>query len=133
MPEIAAMGALERLDMMLNDSMYGIIFRNINMKRTFVDQYLPRMVNARAGIIINTGEDNYLTTADAFAQAHTVVSSDFINEEFARRAGLEPWQIGLGHAFEIDPAVPDQVVYQMDGAPLGGEGSPAHPSQCIPT
>ena len=27
-------------DMMLNDSMYGILFRNINMKRTFVDQYL---------------------------------------------------------------------------------------------
>jgi hypothetical protein len=39
MPEIATMGALERLDMMLNDSMYGIIFRNINMQRTFVDQY----------------------------------------------------------------------------------------------
>ena len=66
MPEIATMGALERLDMMLNDSMYGIIFRNINMQRTFVDQYLSRLINARAGIIINTGEDNYLTTADAF-------------------------------------------------------------------
>ena len=38
MPEIAAMGALERLDMMLNDSMYGILFRDINMYRTFVDQ-----------------------------------------------------------------------------------------------
>ena len=30
MPEIVAMGALERLDMMLNDSLYGIIFRDIN-------------------------------------------------------------------------------------------------------
>ena len=30
MPEIAAMGALERLDMMLNDALYGIIFRDIN-------------------------------------------------------------------------------------------------------
>jgi beta-lysine 5,6-aminomutase alpha subunit len=67
MPEIATMGALERLDMMLNDSMYGIIFRDINMQRTFVDQYASRrQINARAGIIINTGEDNYLTTADAF-------------------------------------------------------------------
>ncbi len=74
MPEIATMGALERLDMMLNDSMYGIIFRNINMQRTFVDQYLSRLINARAGIIINTGEDNYLTTADAFEQGYTVVS-----------------------------------------------------------
>src|SRR5712692_4838841 len=37
MPEIAAMGALERLDMMLNDALYGIIFRDINMKRTLID------------------------------------------------------------------------------------------------
>ena len=58
MPEIAAMGALERLDMMLNDSMYGILFRDINMKRTFADQYFSRMINAYAGIIINTGDDN---------------------------------------------------------------------------
>ncbi|MBS3970866.1 MAG: D-lysine 5,6-aminomutase subunit alpha, partial [Clostridia bacterium] len=35
MPEMAAMGAMERLDVMLNDSMYGIIFRDINMERTF--------------------------------------------------------------------------------------------------
>ena len=54
MPEIAAMGALERLDMMLNDAMYGIIFRDINLQRTFVDQFFSRMINAYAGIIINT-------------------------------------------------------------------------------
>ncbi|MFA6003932.1 MAG: lysine 5,6-aminomutase subunit alpha, partial [Elusimicrobiota bacterium] len=60
MPEIAAMGAMERLDMMLNDSMYGILFRDINMYRTFVDQNFSRMINASADIIIKTGEDNYL-------------------------------------------------------------------------
>ena len=74
MPEIAAMGALERLDMMLNDSMYGILFRDINMYRTFVDQHFSRMINAYAGIIINTGEDNYLTTADAVEKAYTVLA-----------------------------------------------------------
>ena len=37
MPEIAAMGALERLDVMLNDAIYGILFRDINMQRTLVD------------------------------------------------------------------------------------------------
>ncbi|HPE90633.1 MAG TPA: lysine 5,6-aminomutase subunit alpha, partial [Spirochaetales bacterium] len=66
MPEIAAMGAVERLDMMLNDSMYGILFRDINMYRTFVDQMFSRMLNSYAGVIINTGEDNYLTTSDAY-------------------------------------------------------------------
>jgi beta-lysine 5,6-aminomutase alpha subunit len=134
MPEIAAMGSLERLDMMLNDSMYGIIFRNINMQRTFVDQYLARMLNARAGIIINTGEDNYLTTADALTKGFTVISSDFINEEFALRAGLEPWQIGIGHAFEINPATPDQVVYQIADAQLVRQLVPnASPKYMPPT
>ena len=80
MPEIAAMGAMERLDVMLNDSMYGIIFRDINMQRTFIDQFFSRMVNAFAGVIINTGEDNYLTTADAYEAAHTVLASQLINE-----------------------------------------------------
>jgi beta-lysine 5,6-aminomutase alpha subunit len=42
--------------MMLNDSMYGILFRDINPVRTFVDQRFARQVHARAGIIINTGE-----------------------------------------------------------------------------
>ncbi|MBQ1684755.1 MAG: D-lysine 5,6-aminomutase subunit alpha, partial [Clostridia bacterium] len=72
MPEIAAMGALERLDVMLNDALYGILFRDINMQRTIVDQYFSRIINGYAGVIINTGEDNYLTTDDAITSAHTV-------------------------------------------------------------
>ena len=83
MPEIAVMAATERLDMMLNDCMYGIIFRDINMQRTFVDQHFSRMIHALAGIIINTGEDNYLTTADAVDSAHTVLASQFLNERLA--------------------------------------------------
>ena len=87
MPEIAALAGLERLDMMLNDSMYGILFRDINPVRTFVDQRFSRQVHARAGIIINTGEDNYLTTADAVDEAHTVTVSQLLNEYFAKEAG----------------------------------------------
>ena len=96
MPEIAALAGLERLDMMLNDSMYGILFRDINPIRTFVDQRLSRQIHARAGIIINTGEDNYLTTADGIEAAHTVTTSQLLNEFFAKEAGLEDWQLGLG-------------------------------------
>ncbi|MGY1640728.1 lysine 5,6-aminomutase subunit alpha [Geodermatophilus sp. SYSU D00703] len=103
MPEIAVLAGLERLDMMLNDAMYGILFRDINPQRTFVDQRFSRMVHARAGIVINTGEDNYLTTADAVGEAHTVTVSQLLNETLAHEAGLEDWQLGLGHAFEIDP------------------------------
>jgi len=132
MPEIAALAALERLDMMLNDCMYGIIFRDINMKRTFIDQRFSRMIHARAGIIINTGEDNYLTTADAVEQAHTVVASQLINERFALDAGLEPWQLGLGHAFEIDPELPDQWLLELAHAQLVRELFPEAPLKYMP-
>jgi beta-lysine 5,6-aminomutase alpha subunit len=121
MPEIAVMAALERLDMLLNDSMYGILFRDINMKRTFVDQHFSRMLNAYSGIIINTGEDNYLTTADAVDQAPAVLASQFINEEFAHRAGLPDPQIGLGDAYEINPDLEDSFLYQIAQAQLARE------------
>src|SRR5437660_4245815 len=65
MPEIAALGALERLDFLLNDAMYGILFRDINMKRTLIDQHFSRLIIATSRIVIHTGVDNYLTTADA--------------------------------------------------------------------
>jgi beta-lysine 5,6-aminomutase alpha subunit len=124
MPEIAVMAAFERLDMLLNDSMYGILFRDINMKRTFVDQHFSRMLNAYSGIIINTGEDNYLTTADAVDQAPAVLASQFINEEFAHRAGLPDAQIGLGDAYEINPDLEDSFIYQVAQAQLAREVFP---------
>ncbi|HEX6922093.1 MAG TPA: lysine 5,6-aminomutase subunit alpha, partial [Actinomycetes bacterium] len=118
MPEIASLAGLERLDMMLNDSMYGILFRDINPIRTFVDQRFSRQVHARAGIIINTGEDNYLTTADGIEAAHTVTVSQLLNEYFAKEAGLEDWQLGLGHAFEINPDIPDSFRLELAHALL---------------
>ncbi len=132
MPEIAALAGLERLDMMLNDSMYGILFRDINPVRTFVDQRFSRQVHARAGIIINTGEDNYLTTADAVEAAHTVTTSQLLNEYFAKEAGLEDWQLGLGHAFEIDPAVPDSFRLELAHALLARELFPDAPLKWMP-
>jgi beta-lysine 5,6-aminomutase alpha subunit len=132
MPEIAALAGLERLDMMLNDSMYGILFRDINPVRTFVDQRFSRQVHARAGIIINTGEDNYLTTADAVEAAHTVTVSQLLNEYFAKEAGLEDWQLGLGHAFEIDPALPDSFRLELAHALLARELFPKAPLKWMP-
>src|SRR5699024_8396839 len=118
MPEIAAMGAMERLDVMLNDALYGILLRDINMQRTLIDQAFSRLINGYAGIMINTGEDNYLTTADAVEAAHTVLASQFINEQFALLAGLPPEQMGLGHAFEINPELEDGFLLELAQAQL---------------
>jgi beta-lysine 5,6-aminomutase alpha subunit len=132
MPEIAALAGLERLDMMLNDCMYGIIFRDINPRRTFIDQRFSRQIHARAGIIINTGEDNYLTTADAVDAAHTVVVSQLLNEFFGKEAGLADWQLGLGHAFEINPDVPDSFLLELAHAQLVRELFPDAPLKYMP-
>ncbi|MEO8519170.1 MAG: lysine 5,6-aminomutase subunit alpha, partial [Dermatophilaceae bacterium] len=132
MPEIAVLAGLERLDMMLNDSMYGILFRDINPVRTFVDQRFSRQIHARAGIIINTGEDNYLTTADAIEAAHTVTVSQLMNEYFAKEAGLADWQIGLGHAFEINPDIPDSFRMELAHAMLARQLFPDAPLKWMP-
>jgi len=132
MPEIAAMGALERLDMMLNDALYGILFRDINMQRTLVDQYFSRVINGFAGIIINTGEDNYLTTDDAVEAAHTVLASQFINEQFALKAGIPEEQMGLGHAFEMDPSLENGFLYELAQAQMAREIFPNAPLKYMP-
>ena len=132
MPEIAAMGALERLDVMLNDALYGILFRDINPQRTIVDQYFSRVINGFAGVIINTGEDNYLTTADAFEQAHTVLASDLINEQLALLAGMPEEQMGLGHAFEMNPALENGFLYELAQAQMTREIFPKAPLKYMP-
>jgi beta-lysine 5,6-aminomutase alpha subunit len=132
MPEIAAMGALERLDVMLNDALYGILFRDINMQRTLIDQSFSRMINSYAGIIINTGEDNYLTTADAVEAAHTVLASQFINEQLALLAGLPPEQMGLGHAFEMNPEIEDGLLLEIAQAQMARQIFPDAPLKYMP-
>ena len=132
MPEIAAMGALEGLDVMLNDALYGILFRDINMQRTLIDQYFSRIINGFAGVIINTGEDNYLTTADAYEEAHTVLASDFINEQLALLAGLPEEQQGLGHAFEMDPMLENGFLYELAQAQMIREIFPKAPLKYMP-
>ena len=121
MPEIAAMGALERLDVMLNDALYGILFRDINMQRTLVDQYFSRVIIGYCDIIFNSGEDNYLTTDDAYEAAHTVLASQFINEQFAVLANVKEEQMGLGHAFEMDPDIENGFLYELSQAIMAKE------------
>ena len=48
------------------------------MKRTLCDQHFSRSICALAEVVINTGEDNYITTADADEAAHTVIASQFV-------------------------------------------------------
>ena len=117
---------------MLNDALYGILFRDINMQRTMVDQYFSRIINGYAGVIINTGEDNYLTTADAFEEAHTVLASDLINEQLALIAGIPEEQMGLGHAFDMDPQLENGFLFELAQAQMTREIFPNAPLKYMP-
>jgi beta-lysine 5,6-aminomutase alpha subunit len=132
MPEIAAMGAIEGLDNMVNDALYGILYRDINIVRTLIDQSFSRRLNGWFGIVINTGEDNYLRTADAVTAAPSVVASQFINYHLARRSGVPDGQIGLGNAFEIHPTVTNGLLYEWAQAQLTRELFPDCPVKFMP-
>jgi beta-lysine 5,6-aminomutase alpha subunit len=86
-----------------------------------VDQFFSRVIIAYSGVIFNSGEDNYLTTADAFEEAHTVLASQFINEQFAVLANIPEEQMGLGHAFEMDPGIEDGFLYELAQAVMAKE------------
>jgi len=132
MPEIAAMGALEGLDNMVNDALYGILYRDVNMERTFVDQAFARGIDGATGIVINTGEDNYLRTADALEAAPSVIASQMVNYEMARRCGLPPEQIGIGNAFEISPEIENALLLEWAQALLTRELFPLCPIKYMP-
>jgi beta-lysine 5,6-aminomutase alpha subunit len=132
MPEIAVMGAIEGLDNMVNDALYGILYRDINIVRGLIDQRVSRMINGYFGVVINTGEDNYLRTADALEAAPSVVASQFINHHLARASGVPDGQIGLGGAFEIDPPVTNGLLYEWAQAQLTRELFPDCPVKFMP-
>ncbi len=132
MTEIAALGALERLDFLLNDAMYGILFRDINMKRTLIDQHFSRRIIALSRIVIHTGEDNYLTTADAVENGHQVLASQFINERFALHAHMTQDLMGLGHAQEMDPEHPNVFLLEIARAQMTRDIFPKSPIKFMP-
>lgn len=132
MPEIAALGALERLDFLLNDAMYGILFRDINMKRTLIDQHFSRLIIALSRIVIHTGEDNYLTTADAIENGHQVLASQFINECFALHAHMTEDLMGLGHAQEMNPEHPNVFLLEIARAQMTRDIFPKSPIKFMP-
>jgi beta-lysine 5,6-aminomutase alpha subunit len=132
MSEIAAMGAWEGFDNMVNDALYGILYRDINIVRGLIDQRVSRMINGYFGVVINTGEDNYLRTADALTAAPSVTASQFINHQLARESGVPDGQIALGDAFEIDVPVTNGLLYEWAQAQLTRELFPDCPVKYMP-
>ncbi len=127
MAEIAALGALEGLDCLLNDAMYGILFRDINPIRTLVDQHFSRLICAQSGIWIMTGEDNYMKTTDAVKSGDSVLASQFINERTAINANVPLKQMALGHAMEMNPEYDKVILMELARAQMTRQIFPESP------
>ncbi|NBT57790.1 D-lysine 5,6-aminomutase subunit alpha [bacterium] len=127
MGEIAALGSLEGLDCLLNDAMYGILFRDINPRRTLIDQHFSRMICSVSEIWIMTGEDNYMKTTDAVKAGDQVLASQFINEVSALNAGMKPEQMSIGHAMEMDPSYEKVVLMEIARAQMTRQIFPEAP------
>ena len=65
-------------------------------------------------------------------EAHTVLASQFLNEQFALEAGLPEEQQGLGHAFEIDPSVENGFLYELAQAQMARQIFPKAPLKYMP-
>ncbi len=132
MPEISILASIERLDLMVNDALYGILFRNINPLRTMIDQKFSRYILSLAGIPIVTGEDNLIKTVDSFEFYYTVIVSQLINEQLAKLSRMDESLIGLGHAFELDPSLENGFLYEIAQAQLVRELFPNSPIKYMP-
>jgi beta-lysine 5,6-aminomutase alpha subunit len=61
-----------------------------------------------------------------------VTVSQLLNEFFAKEAGLADWQLGLGHAFEIVPEIPDSFRLELAHALLARTLFPDAPLKWMP-
>ena len=127
MSEIAALAAIEGLDCLLNDAMYGILFRDINPRRTLIDQHFSRLICSVSGIWIMTGEDNYMKTTDAVESGNQVLASQFINEAYALNAGVKKSQMSIGHAMEMDPFYEKVILMEVARAQMTRQIFPEAP------
>jgi beta-lysine 5,6-aminomutase alpha subunit len=83
-------------------------------------------------VTINTGEDNYLRTADAMQAAPSVTASQFINRQLALDSEVPEELIALGDAFEIDVPVRNGLLYEWAQAQLTRELFPDCPVKYMP-
>lgn len=132
MPELTSLAAMEGVDYLVNDTLYGPIFRDLNIKRSLIDQHFARVVISRSGMVITTSEENFASQGEGTARHAEVLASHFINEQFAKAAGVRDDLMAVGHAFEVDPNVEDSFLHELAIAQLMRELFPRAPIKYLP-
>ena len=106
-PEIAVMFSEEGVNGAHQDPQYNVLYRNINMHRSFVDAAEAKTVMADAGILQIDGAHNANATAkQAWKVMPELLVQHAINCAFSRAAGMPRENIALSTVPPMAPPAP---------------------------
>jgi len=111
-PEMAVLFAEEGVNGAHQDPQYNVLYRNINMHRSFVDAAEAKMILAQAAILQLDGAHNANATAkDAWKVTPELFVQHAINTAYSRAVGMPPQQIALS---TVPPTAPPAPKLRLD-------------------
>ena len=107
-PEIAVMFHEEGVNGAHQDPQYNVLYRNINMVRSFVDAAESKKIMAHSNMLQIDGAHNANATArDAWKIMPEIIVQHAINSVFSERIGIKPENIALSSVPPAAPPSPD--------------------------
>jgi D-ornithine 4,5-aminomutase subunit beta len=111
-PDIAVMFAEEGVNGAHQDPQYNVLYRNINMIRSFVDAAVAKKVMAYADMLQIDGAHNANATAmKAWKVMPELMVQHGINAAYSKRAGMKAENISLS---TVPPTAPPAPCIRMD-------------------
>jgi len=111
-PDIAVMFAEEGVNGAHQDPQYNVLYRNVNMVRSFADACEAKKIMAWAGILQIDGAHNANATAmKAWKVMPELMVQHAINSMFSRKVGVKPENIALS---TVPPTAPPAPCMRLD-------------------
>jgi len=111
-PEMAVLFAEEGVNGAHQDPQYNVLYRDINMHRSFVDAAEAKKILAGAGILQLDGAHNASATAkEAWKVTPELLVQHAINTAYSRAVGMASWQIALS---TVPPTAPPAPKLRLD-------------------
>ncbi len=111
-PDIAVMFAEEGINGAHQDPQYNVLYRNVNMIRSFVDACEAKKIMAWAEILQIDGAHNANATAmKAWKVRPELMVQHAINSIFSKRVGIKPENIALS---TVPPTAPPAPCMRLD-------------------
>jgi D-ornithine 4,5-aminomutase subunit beta len=111
-PEMAVLFAEEGVNGAHQDPQYNVLYRNINLRRSFVDAAEAKRVLADAGLLQIDGAHNANATAkEAWKVVPELFVQHAVNTAFSRAVGMHDGQIALS---TVPPTAPPAPKLRLD-------------------